>query len=278
MKILDRLPISEKRTSLQFGNKYVTVRRNQVLAWVSVHLAKTLEPESSIPKSPALLDTGNNFAFSLQDRLLREWAGIDPSLLVSLGEAEINGQAVTCRRATVWRYPNSPGRQEVASDRLPFRLKMSKGIAVYPPDAVPPPRGSLCSGFPPSSTTTSIGGSILSDDPSPCSHAPGAGTSSVSCADGDASLVYYPRFLERASPGSCLRFLTSFSPFNQQESRTIAARSLATRRWPWPAGLPRSVPLPHDAGAPLGGARPLRARAARRARGPSRERTALRTC
>jgi hypothetical protein len=138
MTILDRLPISEKRTSLRFGDRFITVRPNQILVWVSVHLAKTLEPESSIPRFPALLDTGNNFAFSLQDRLLREWAGIDPNLLVAHGDVEINGQVVTCRRATVWLYPNSPGQQEMAGDRPPFRLEMSKGIAVYPPDAVPP--------------------------------------------------------------------------------------------------------------------------------------------
>ena len=138
MKILDRVPISEQRTSLQFGDKYVTVRRNQILVWVSVHLAGALEPEKSIPRFPALLDTGNNFAFSLQDRLLRDWAGIDPSLLVSLGNVEINGQLATRRRATVWLYPNSPGRQEVASDRPPFRLRLPKGIAVYPTDADPP--------------------------------------------------------------------------------------------------------------------------------------------
>jgi hypothetical protein len=138
MKILDRVPISEQRTSLQFGDKYVTVHRNQILVWVSVHLAGALEPESNIPRFPALLDTGNNFAFSLPDRLLREWAGIEASLLVSSGDAEINGQVVTCRRAAVWLYPNRPGRQEIASDRPPFRLEMSKGIAVYPPDAIPP--------------------------------------------------------------------------------------------------------------------------------------------
>jgi hypothetical protein len=138
MKILDRLPISETRTSLRFGDRYITVRPDQILVWVSVHLARTVEPESSIPRFPALLDTGNNFGFSLQDRLLREWAGIDPSLLVALRHGEINGQAVTCRAATVWLYPNSPGRQEVASDRPPFLLEMGKGIAVYPPDADPP--------------------------------------------------------------------------------------------------------------------------------------------
>ena len=99
---------------------------------------RVVEPEENIPRFPALLDTGNNFAFSVQDRHLREWAGLDPGLLVVLGDIEINGQVVTRRRATVWLYPNVPGRQDAADGRPPFRLDLNKGIAVYPPDAVPP--------------------------------------------------------------------------------------------------------------------------------------------
>jgi hypothetical protein len=138
MKILDRLPIAENRTSLRFGDKYATVHRIQVLIWVSVQLAGALEPEENIPRFPALLDTGNNFDFSMQDRQLREWAGIDPALLVVLGDIEINGQLVKRREATVWLYPNIPGQQEVASGRPPLRLRMAKGIAVYTQKAVPP--------------------------------------------------------------------------------------------------------------------------------------------
>ena len=54
MKILDRLPIPQEPTSLQFGDRYVTVRRDQVLVWVSVHLSGALEPEGNIPRFPAL--------------------------------------------------------------------------------------------------------------------------------------------------------------------------------------------------------------------------------
>ena len=62
------------------------------------------------------------------------------------------------------------------------------------------PHVCLCSGFPPSSTMTSIGGSILIDDPSPYSRAPGAGTSSVFCVGYDAAGVCDPQFLEQGSP------------------------------------------------------------------------------
>jgi hypothetical protein len=138
MKILDRLPIPEDRTSLWFGDRYVTIHANQILVWLSVHLSEVVVPEENIPRFPALLDTGNNFGFSVQDRHLREWAGIDPGLLQALGDIAIEGKVVTRREATVWLYPNIPGRQDAASDQPPFRLEMSRGIAVYTQDAVPP--------------------------------------------------------------------------------------------------------------------------------------------
>ena len=138
MKVLDRLPIPENRASLRFGDRYIAIHANQILAWVSVHLSEVVVPEENTPTFPVLLDTGNNVGFSLQDRHLREWAGIDPGLLEFLGDIEINEQVVTRREATVWLYPNVPGRQDVAGDRPPFRLDLSRGIAVYTQDAVPP--------------------------------------------------------------------------------------------------------------------------------------------
>jgi hypothetical protein len=138
MKILDRLPIQKDRSPLTFGGRNITVHPDQILVWVSVHLSEVLAPEENIPRFPALLDTGNNLGLSVQDRHLREWAGLAPELLDGLGVIEINGQVVTRREATVWLYPNVPGRQDVADGRLPFRLKLNRGIAAYSRDAVPP--------------------------------------------------------------------------------------------------------------------------------------------
>jgi hypothetical protein len=138
MKILDRLPIPDDRLSLRFGDRYLRIRADQIPVWVSVHLSGVLEPEENIPRFPALMDTGNNFGFSIPARHLREWAGIDPGLLEVCGEITIEGKVATCREAAVWLYSNIPGRLEVASGRAPFRLRMPKGIAVYAPDAIPP--------------------------------------------------------------------------------------------------------------------------------------------
>ncbi len=130
-------------------------------------------PEENIPRFPALLDTGNNFGFSVQGRHLREWAGIDPGLLEVLGDITIEGKVVTRREATVWLYPNVPGRQDAAAGGPPFRLDMSKRIAVYTQDAVPPDRGCRCWGSPLFLRTPSICGSIRSGGTSRCSRASG---------------------------------------------------------------------------------------------------------
>jgi hypothetical protein len=61
MKIHDRLPIPEDRTSLRFGDRHVTIHAYQISVWVSVHLSGVRVSEESIPRFPALLDTGNNF-------------------------------------------------------------------------------------------------------------------------------------------------------------------------------------------------------------------------
>ena len=138
MKILDRLPITNERTSLRFGGRWISALPEQIVVWMSVHLPGVLEPEQDTPRFPALLDTGNNFGFSMQERHLRDWAGIAPGLLEYLGDIEVNGQVVELRKATVWLNPNVPGRRDAAVDRRPFRLRMSVGIAVYTPDADPP--------------------------------------------------------------------------------------------------------------------------------------------
>jgi len=121
---------------VKFDDKYLTVHRNQILVWVSVHLAGVPQPEKNIAKIPALLDTGNSFDFFIQHRHLREWAGVDPAILPVLGDIEINDQVVNRHEATVWLYPNVPGKRDIAIDRPPHLLEMAKGIAVYPPEAV----------------------------------------------------------------------------------------------------------------------------------------------
>src|SRR5262249_4519019 len=80
-----------------------------------------------------LLDTGNNFDFSTQERHVREWAGLSLGSLPHLGHVEINDRRIDRYRATIWLHPNVPGTRRADDDRYPFLLEMPRGIAVYPP-------------------------------------------------------------------------------------------------------------------------------------------------
>jgi hypothetical protein len=139
-KILDRLPVLAERKEESFGERYAHVKRDQILVWVSLHFRGVL-PEVSTRRIPALLDTGNNFDFSLQERHVQEWTGIDLASLPYFGPIEINDRRVDRYEASVWLHPNIPGTRKAADDRLPFLLEMPRGIAVYPHhDTSPGPR------------------------------------------------------------------------------------------------------------------------------------------
>src|SRR5687767_14631849 len=125
-RILDQLPVVEERSTMRFDGKQVVLHANQILVWVSLHLADVLQPEKNIPRIPALLDTGNNVGFTIQHRQLREWAGIDPVLLPLLGTININAQKANLHGATVWLHRNMPGRREVAEGKLPHLLQMKQ--------------------------------------------------------------------------------------------------------------------------------------------------------
>ena len=82
MKILDRLPIPGERTSLRLGDRFVTVHRDQILVWVSVHL-------SGVPRTGGRTSRGFRRCWTrgtisgsrCRIRHLLDWAGIGPDLL-----------------------------------------------------------------------------------------------------------------------------------------------------------------------------------------------------
>jgi hypothetical protein len=114
------------------------IRRYQVIVWVSVSVADfPWDPRT--PAFPAILDTGNTFTLSIFQKQLIQWAGIQPPLLPNLGRIREGGQRYPCHEADAWLHPNVPGRRDRRSDRLPVRLQLQKGIAVYPDAASRPP-------------------------------------------------------------------------------------------------------------------------------------------
>jgi hypothetical protein len=148
-KILDRLPLVARTGPVSFGQRHVTVFRDELLIWVSVGLHGEESVERLSPPFPALLDSGNNYDFYLNEHHLVHWAGIRPDQVALLGTKYINRQEVPRRQADVWLYPNQPGTTDIWRGKAPFHLEVPDGIAIRPanPEALVEPRLPLL-GFP----------------------------------------------------------------------------------------------------------------------------------
>jgi hypothetical protein len=137
MKILNRLPFSETRSEVWTPDRLATVKPHQIIVTVGLSVRELIEPDSGLPRFPAILDTGNNHNFAIREEQLRSWVRITPS--ESRHYITIQGRRVPLINAGLWLFCNEPGRVAV-SGRSPIRLAMAEGIAVFPEDLPNPAR------------------------------------------------------------------------------------------------------------------------------------------
>ena len=130
--IIRNLPFSDRPTSLPVPGGRITILPYQVVLSVSIttQTEKTLHLRAA--HFPALLDTGFNKTFLIQEEHLNQWAGLRREHFVQAEEMTVRGRKVPVVRADIWLHPNIPGKREDAPGRLPFRIGLFPGIAVSP--------------------------------------------------------------------------------------------------------------------------------------------------
>lgn len=140
-KILTRLPYLDRHETVTVSGTSVRLRPFQVIIWVSLHLKGVPELEPNAPRFPAILDTGNNYTFTIMEHQLLRWAGIRSELLHVLGPVVLNNVVMERRAASVWIHPNHKDQRHSVRAGSAYRLELERGIAVYPEQAaVPGPR------------------------------------------------------------------------------------------------------------------------------------------
>jgi len=134
MYVLRQLTLLDSASFVEVGGASVTIRAFQIAVWVSLSMDAVLEENA--PRFSAILDTGHNHNFSIQEWQVIEWARVRPNSLARLGEVRVNRQEVPLLAAFLWIHRNRSGRSELLP--RPYRMALPQGIAMYPdgtPDA-----------------------------------------------------------------------------------------------------------------------------------------------
>ncbi len=129
--ILCDLPFFDHLTRVEVGGQRYSVLPRQHLVWVSVSHKGQREPDSGMPRFPALYDSGFTGAFLMHRDQLRRWAGLHPDYLSPLNEVMRSpGRHIPLHAASVWLHPNKRGKRDEFSEAAPFLLVIERGIGI----------------------------------------------------------------------------------------------------------------------------------------------------
>ena len=129
--IIRNLPFLDRESTVDVRGQQLLVKPFQIIVWVSVVEKGIAQLHPDLPRIPAILDTGHNHNFSIQEQHLRQWAGLDPRLFPKLGTARVNEELVDKRAANIWLHPNVPNQRDQFVDRRPFCLELDDGMFVF---------------------------------------------------------------------------------------------------------------------------------------------------
>jgi hypothetical protein len=136
-RLLDRSPFPAQADEVAVRGERVRIRADQIIVWVSLSARSVVQQSPAAVPFPAVLDTGQNYSFSIQERHLIEWAGLRAESLGLRGHARDRLQRVVLRYANIWIHANEAGSRDRLADRPPVLLTARTGIAVYPPGDFP---------------------------------------------------------------------------------------------------------------------------------------------
>ncbi len=135
--LLYQMPFSDKSSEVVIRGERIRVKANQIILWLSLGLPRIDVPAPLAPPFPAILDTGHNYTFSIHERHLHQWAGLQPEMLNALTTIRDRGRRVLLRAANIWVHPNERGSRDRIAEGLPQFIKSNRGIAVYPGNDFP---------------------------------------------------------------------------------------------------------------------------------------------
>jgi hypothetical protein len=108
-RLLDRSPFPAQADEVAVRGERVRIRADQIIVWVSLSARSVVQQSPAAVPFPAVLDTGQNYSFSIQERHLIEWAGLRAESLGRRGQARDRLQRVVLRYGNNWIHANEAG-------------------------------------------------------------------------------------------------------------------------------------------------------------------------
>jgi hypothetical protein len=129
--ILNKLPFSDRESSVEMATGPVAIRAFQILMWVSLSAEEVRELPRGWPRFPAVLDTGCNHNLALREEHFARWAGLEWTTLW-YGSIRVNQTPVPLLKGKLWIHPNRAGERDQFGRRKSVGLKLVEGFPIYP--------------------------------------------------------------------------------------------------------------------------------------------------
>src|SRR5262245_2657195 len=130
IQVIRQLPFFETPISVTVGGVAVPIKPYQVVLWVSIAPMGRRHLDPGVLRFPAVLDTGFNHSFILQQQHLVQWAGLQPDELVPLARIQVYGEEAPLVSGNVWLHRNKPGRRDEFARLPPFCLELDRSVAI----------------------------------------------------------------------------------------------------------------------------------------------------
>jgi hypothetical protein len=129
LTIIRKLPIPDKQTEISVPNGWTTIFPLQIVVSVSI-TPKRMTPNAHTLRFPAVIDTGFNRSFLIQEQHFNEWAGLRKEHLKMVDEIQVYGTRAPVHAANLWLHPNVPGTRDEELSAKPYCIHLDPGIAV----------------------------------------------------------------------------------------------------------------------------------------------------
>jgi len=111
--VIRRLPFFDDATSLQIpSGSLLSIKPRQIVVWLSIGPPGSPPPLIPGSRFPAVLDTGFNNSFLIQEEHLMAWCGFSLADFNGVAVLSAFGKKIPMIDADLWLHSNLPGHRD----------------------------------------------------------------------------------------------------------------------------------------------------------------------